>query len=339
MTSPPETQQRQTLPILQWREATEALNNAQRILIVTHINPDGDAIGSMLGLGNQLRHRGKDVTTAVDAGVPGYLAFLPGADAVVAEVTSGDWDLLITTDASDEARIGEAGAYGMAHSQQIINLDHHVTNTQFGDIHLINGDAVSATEIVFDWWRQAQYAINHDVALPLLTGLVTDTLGFRTSSVTASTLEIAQQLMQAGASLSAVTARTLDSRPYEVVRLWKQALPSTQLDGQVIHATVSLADAEQAGLDETTEAGLVGFLIRVEEARIAIVFKEKPDNTVEISMRAKLGYDVAQVAFELGGGGHKQAAGASITGSLSEVKRRVLPLLHQAVSAGQLIIE
>lgn len=326
------------LPDPQWQAATEAIVAAQRILIVTHINPDGDAIGSALALGNLLRERGKDITVAVDDGVPPYLAFLAGADGILPGLVSGDWDVMISVDASDEARTGLVGAYGRQHSSLVINLDHHVTNTLFGQVHLVSAGAVSATEVIFDWLQWAGYSIASQVAEALLTGLVTDTRGFRTNNVTPRTLEIAQHLMQLGASLTAIISRTLDSRSYEVVRLWKQALPSAQLDGRVIHATVTLQDAERAGLDDTGEAGLAGFLMQVEEAMVSVVFKEKPDAFVEISMRAKLGYDVASVAFALGGGGHTQAAGARIKGSLNEVKRRVLPLLHQVASEGKLIL-
>jgi phosphoesterase RecJ-like protein len=307
-------------------------------VIVTHVKPDGDAFGSALGMTNAFRAMGKMVTVADDDGVPDYLEWLPGADTVVTSLTEGQWDLMISTDASDEVRTGDVGTYARANSKTVINLDHHITNTLFGDIHLILATAVSSTDIVYRWFTEVGITISKEVAVPLLTGLVTDTIGFRISLVTTHTLGVAQALMQAGASLTEATARTLDSRSYQSVQLWKYALPSVQLDGEVIYGVVRIVDAERAGLTDVSDEGLASFLNQVEEARVAIVFKEQENNTVEISMRSKPGYNVGEVAFQVGGGGHKQAAGATITGTVESVMALVLPKLHEVTANGTLQI-
>src|SRR5690606_10977391 len=251
---------------LDWAQATAAVDAAQKVLIVTHVGPDGDAIGSLLGLGNALRERGKLVTCAVDDGVPSFVEFLPGAETVVNELNSGSWDLMISVDSSDEERTGNVGAYGRAHSTQVINLDHHATNTFFGDIYLVMPEAVSATEVIYRWLVHMQQPLTLEIAMPLLTGLVTDTLGFRTSAVNADTLRIAMELIAVGASLPDITARTLDSKPYRMIELWKHALPSVALHGQVIAAIISQDNLRQAGLDDVTHGGLVSFLNTVNEA-------------------------------------------------------------------------
>jgi phosphoesterase RecJ-like protein len=322
----------------QYQAAWDAVKVAQKIVIVTHVKPDGDAIGSALGLAWALQEMGKKVTVANDDFVPDYLQFLPGTDLFRRTLHNGKWDVMISTDASDEPRTGLVGAYARAHSQTVINLDHHITNTLFGDIHLVVPAAVSATEIVFEWWQFAGHTISKNTATALLTGLVTDTIGFRINTVTANTLRIAQALMQAGASLTEITARTLDTRSYRVIDLWKHALPSVLLEDGVIQGTVQLTDVSQAGLDDVTDGGLVSFLNQVNEAMVAVVFKEQPEQKVEISLRSKPGFNVGDVAFVLGGGGHKQAAGATISGTLDEVKAKVLPLLKEAVAAGKLEI-
>jgi phosphoesterase RecJ-like protein len=217
----------------------------------------------------------------------------------------------------------------------VINLDHHATNIMFGDVFLVDPQAVSATQVVFSWLDYMDVALNEDISAPLLTGLLTDTIGFRTNNCSTTTLEIAQQLMQAGASLPEITARALDSRSILQVNLWKHALPSVELHKHgVIVAEVRQQDIKRAGLNELTDGGLVGFLNQVKEAVIAIVFKERNDGDVEISMRAKTGYDVSQIALELGGGGHKQAAGATIPGPVEEARKRVLPMLKDAAKRG-----
>ncbi len=327
------------MTILNWTEATGAVDSAKSILLVTHISPDGDAIGSLLGLGNALRERGCAVTTlVVDKGVPPYLRFLPGADGVLPALTSGEWELMISLDASDEERTGDAGVYGRAHSKTVINIDHHPTNTLFGGIYLFLPDAVSTSQIVQQWLEFINQPLTRDSALPLLTGLVTDTQGFRTSNVRPETLGYAQKLMQAGASLTEVTQRTLASTPYQNIQLWKYVLPSVELKDGVISAMVTQEDAHRAGLADVTDAGLVEFLVTANEAMISVVFKALTDGRIEVGFRCKPGYDVSKVAFSLGGGGHKQASGATIAGPLDVAKARVMPLLRDAYRQGALVI-
>jgi phosphoesterase RecJ-like protein len=318
-----------------WNEATAAVETAASILIVTHVSPDGDAIGSLLGLANALRERGKTVAAAVDGGVPPVYMYLQNAADVASKLESGAWDLMISVDASDEARSGQCGAYGRANSKRVINLDHHETNTGFGDIQLILPKAVSATEVIFLWLKQMQHPLSPEVATALLTGIVTDTMCFRTTHTTPESLSVARELMEAGAPLYEITQRTLDTKSYTAISLWKRALKSMKLADGVISAVVKQADLRAVSLNDTTDAGMVGVLISVAEACVAVVFKETPEGRVELSMRSKLGYDVAQVALALGGGGHKQAAGATIDGPLKDAKERVLPMLQAVVKNGR----
>lgn len=317
-----------TLPI-QWNEAAAAVEAAAAILVVTHVSPDGDAIGSLLGLSNALRERAKNVTAAVDGGVPATFNFLQGSDTVQDKLHSGDWELMISVDASDEARSGLVGAYGRAHSKTVINLDHHETNTGFGDIFLVMPEAVSATEVIFHWLKAMAHPLSPAVAACLMTGLLTDTISFRTNNVRPSTFAVAQSLMEAGAPVHEITQRVLDSRSYNGLLLWREALPSVSLEGKVVSAAVTQENLKTAGLKDLTDAGLVGLLNSVHDAVIAVVFKETAEGRIELSMRARTGLDVGQIAVSLGGGGHKVAAGATIDGPLQAAKARVLPLLLQ----------
>jgi len=318
----------------QWQAAADAIDAAQSILVVSHIAPDGDAIGSLLGIAQSARARGKMVKAAIDDGVPAALGFVPGSDSILSAVASGEFDLLIAVDSSDLSRIGEAGAYGLANSKRAINLDHHPTNTRYGDIHLIVPDAVAAVEIVYDLLAYMGWAISTDVAIALLTGLVTDTQGFRISATNSRTLEIAQDLMQRGASLSQIMANTLNSRPYQEVELWKRVLPSVTLERGLICATIRQCDIDQVGLESMSDGGLVSYLVNVVQAKVSVVFKELPEQQVEVGFRAKPGYDVASLAFQLGGGGHTLASGCTIDGTLEQARATVLPLARQVIVQG-----
>ncbi|MDZ4769016.1 MAG: bifunctional oligoribonuclease/PAP phosphatase NrnA [Chloroflexota bacterium] len=334
MTTTPDARRYNEVP--QFAEATAAVDAAVTILLVTHLHPDGDAIGSLLGLAHALRARGKDrIVCAVDAGVPDYLAFIPAAATVLPGISaaSGTFDLMISLDSSDEERTGAVGAYGRANSRQVINLDHHMTNTGFGNLHLVMASAVSATEVVMHWLDAMGQMIPTDSATALLTGLITDTIGFRVSSVTAATLGLAQRLMDAGAPLNLIMARTLGSKKYAVMQLWSRVMPAMILEDRIISAVVTLADIAAIGLPDMTDGGLVEFLVTANEAQIAVVFKEKADGKVEVGLRCKPGYDVGSVALALGGGGHKQASGATFDGTLAAARERVLPLLRATLDA------
>lgn len=329
-----------TISLPNWADATEAVKNAQTILVVSHVSPDGDAVGSLLSTANMLTDMNKTVMAVLDDGVPDFLDFLPNADSVVTELKEGEWDLMISVDASDEERTGKAGIFGRENSKTVINLDHHPTNTMFGDIHLVMPEAVSATEIIFRWIEtMSDYEPSLQVAMPLLAGLVTDTIGFRTSNVKSSTLAIATKLMDYGASLTEITERTLGNRSINIINLWSEAFTSVEVHaGGVIMANITQEALKKSGFKEMTDGGLVGFLNKVNEARIAVVFKELGDNKVELSFRCKPGFDIGSVAFELGGGGHKQASGATVEGTLEEVRKQVLPLVKKAARKGKLII-
>jgi phosphoesterase RecJ-like protein len=147
------SQTNQQVHEMQLEAAKQAVYDAETILVVSHVNPDGDAVGSLLGLANAFRQMGKQVTTAIDDGVPAYLQFLPHAEDVYPSLQDENmhWDLMVSTDASDEERTGEVGQVGRRRSTKVLNLDHHITNTFFGDIHLVSSNAVSAAEVAFTW--------------------------------------------------------------------------------------------------------------------------------------------------------------------------------------------
>ena len=316
---------------MNWNDFGALLDGATRILLVTHVKPDGDAIGSLVALNNMLRARGKAPIPVVDGGMPEFLKFVPGSEQVVGQVPALDYEVMVSLDASDEERTGEAGKEGRGRAWKVVNVDHHPTNTGFGDMQLVDAAAVSTTEVLWNGFTALGWAIPEAVAVPLLVGLVTDTIGFRTSNVTAHTLSVASALTEAGAPLYDIIQKTLISMPFTTVQMWRSALETVELKDRVISASLTLEGLRKAGLNQASDAGgLIGFLMSVNEARVAVVFKEVTAESVEISLRSKPGYDVSGAAFELGGGGHKQASGATVAGTMEEVQQRVLPILRRS---------
>ncbi len=315
---------------MQWNKAQTLVDNAQRIIIITHVSPDGDAIGTLLGLGHALRDYGKTVTLAVDDGVPSNLRFLPGAQDIRKDLNSVQADLAIAVDCGDESRMGNAGKAIRTLGLSLINIDHHRSNTNFGDVNLVDPVSVAAADCILSWLEQSRMTITPDTAQCLLCGLVTDTLCFRTSNVTSETLGAAQRLMAHGGNLSDIVQHTVSSIPTAVIRLWGQVMPTARIEDGVIWVKITQAARKAAGVTDTKDGGLVSLLIQADEAHISCVLMEKDNHQVELSFRSIPGYDVSRVAISLGGGGHLQASGATVNGTLDEIEAQVIPLLKEA---------
>src|SRR5258706_3719704 len=317
---------------MDWSKAAELLSAAQHVIIVTHLSPDGDAIGTLLALGHALRAIGKTVTQAVDGGVPPGFGFLPGAEAVRKDLSGVEASLYIIVDCGDESRTGESGKQARALGIPVINIDHHWSNPRFADVNLINADWVSTSEAVFEWLSAIDAPISSATAQCLLCGLVTDTLCFRTDNTKPQTLAIAQHLMELGADLSFIVQHTLSRMQTNTLRLWAQVMPSLKVEDHVIWLKVSLAARKEAGLpdSETKDGGLSSLLVQAEDAYISCVLTEREGDTVELSFRAVPGFDTSVVALAIGGGWHKLASGATVNGTLEEVEAKIIPMLQES---------
>ncbi len=324
---------------LEWGRADALVLSARDIVVVTHVAPDGDAIGTLLGLGYALRRLGKHVTLVVDGRAPAEFLFLPGAATIGETLDNARTDLVIAVDCGDEPRMGSVGAQALATGAPVINLDHHVTNTQFGTVNLVVTAAVAAAEIVYDWLPRLGVLPDYEIAVCLLTGLVTDTLCFRTNNVTSPVLAKAQRLMEAGASLHDIVQQTVDRKSLATLRLWAVVMPTMHMEKDgIIWAVIDRAARARAGFTEDRDGGLVSLLISVDEANVAIVFREKDDGRIEIGFRAVSGYDVSRVAVALGGGGHALASGCTTDGPLEAVISRTLGLLRNSMLEGTAVV-
>lgn len=298
----------------------EKISRAQRILIISHLRPDGDAVGSLLGLGLILQEMDKEVNLVLEDGVPLVFNHLTGVDRVYREV-SGIYDLVIVVDSSDIDRIGSVlDEYG----EPDVNIDHHPTNTQFGRLNLVQDDAVATTEIIYEIARELDYPISLPAAEALLTGLLTDSLGFRTSNSNPQTLRIAAELQEKGANLPELYRKAMLEKSYEAIKYWGRGLSRVILEDRIVWTSLSLEDRTAADYPGRDDADLINILSRVRDADISVIFVEQKDGTVKVSWRSQPGFDVAQVAVQFGGGGHKPAAGAEIKGNLEQVQKDVI---------------
>ncbi|PWH18411.1 MAG: hypothetical protein DDG60_00530 [Anaerolineae bacterium] len=301
------------------------LHTAQHILIVSHVRPDGDAIGSLLGLGLALQAAGKTVQMVLNDGLPASFRHLPGSEQVKKEPKPG-FDLFITVDCADFRRTGRLF---QSFRQPDINIDHHITNERFGVLNLVEPQAVATCAILTDHLPGWGLQISREVAANLATGIVTDTLGFRTSNTTPAALRQAAFLMETGIDLPELYNRALVRRSYAAAKYWGAGLSSlTTLDG-IVYGTLRIADRKNAGYGGNDDADLINVISSIEDHQVGMVFVEQPDS-VKISWRAlQPEIDVAQVARSFGGGGHQAAAGADIPGKLEEIQPRVLAVTRE----------
>lgn len=311
------------------QQIQELLHNARSIVIVSHIRPDADAVGSLLGLGLPLMAAGKQVQLVLQDGLPEKYAFLPGADRVERSIQSG-FDTLITVDCSDLKRTGSV-LDGLPAPD--LNIDHHATNLHFAAINLVEKDA-SATALVLAQHLPAwKLWVSADAAQCLLAGILGDTIGFRTSSTDAQTLRVAANLMDAGANLPLVYRQTLLSRSIPELRYWGQGLIKIHHEGNLLWSALTLDDRIRADYPENDDADLINLLSSVNGLLVVVLFIEQAPDRVKVSWRSAEGIDVSNIAFEFGGGGHAAAAGADVGGSLDEVVEKVLTKTKQLLAA------
>jgi phosphoesterase RecJ-like protein len=319
-------------------QAAKRISEADNTLIVCHFAPDGDAIGSLLGLGLALREKGQRVTMMCADPIPVQYHYLPQwqaiatpqVDAAPTPEASDPVSLIVSLDCGDLARLGKAYDPESLKGVPIINIDHHATNVNFGEINWVDPTAAATAQMLVPLIRALKVPLTRDIATCLLTGILTDTLGFRTATTTPQVMATSIELMNTGASLTALTDQIFNHRPMETIRMWTMALQNLHLEGRILWSEITQRMRERVGYTQNGDAGLASFLSTANEADIAIVFDELGDGRVNVSMRASPGYDISKVAFRLGGGGHPQAAGCTLPRSLSAVKTQVLSLVQQA---------
>ena len=261
--------------------------------------------------------------------VPVSLAFIPGSQEVVGAL-SGRYDLILVLDCSDLDRLDKMYTAQVFADTPLINIDHHITNTNYGAINWVDASAASTAEMTLALVQSLQVSLDRDIATSLLTGITTDTLGFRTSSTTAHTLRSAADLMDAGASLPDIVELVYNAKPLGVARIWGEALRDLQAQDGLVWTSVTQAMLRTYATDPDEVKGLVSFLRGTQGTDIAVLFIENGEGRIKVEFRASRRADVADIAARLGGGGHRAAAGCTLPGPLASAQQRVLAEVRRA---------
>jgi phosphoesterase RecJ-like protein len=305
----------------------QAFLQARKILITSHVRPDGDAIGAVLGLGLALKEAKKEVQMVLSDGVPSSFYHLDGVRQIQ-RTARGEFDMVIVVDCSDLLRTGEA----LGGRSVDLNIDHHLTNLGYGRINVVDAQEVATCAILASQLEAWGLVFTPAVASALLSGLVSDTIGFRTPNVKPDTLRLAANLMEKGANLPELYHLALIRRSFFAARYWGRGLENLQQENGLVWTRLTLQDRALAGYTGNDDADLINTLSSIDDSDITLILIEQKGFKVKVSWRARIGWDVSQLAIQFGGGGHAAAAGAEISGTMEEVQDRVLSATRALLS-------
>jgi phosphoesterase RecJ-like protein len=298
-------------------------------LITSHVRLDGDALGSELALYHMLTSMGKEALIYNQDESPGNYRFLPGNDTIVHKLPALErYEVVFVLDCSEMERLGEE-ALKIASMKRIINIDHHVSNGNFGTISLIDPLSSSTAELLYKLVHMMNVEITKDMATNLYAAILTDTGGFRYRNTTKETLVAAGHLIERGADPQWISENIYESNPPSKVRLLTKVLGTLafELDRRVSYMIVTRKSLEDAGaLQEHTE-GFVDIPRSIQGVEVSILFNELSENRFKLSLRSKGRVNVESVARMFGGGGHINAAACSMDGDIDTVKYRILSAL------------
>jgi phosphoesterase RecJ-like protein len=319
---------------------TDALQRHDRFLVVTHENPDGDALGSLLATSLALRQLGKDAVIYLPGTtpLPREYAFMPLGELMREAPADAAERVLVAVDCAKEDRIGDDAV--RAQAPLVLDIDHHHDNTRFGDLNLIVPDASSTGEVLRDVFAELGVELTPELAEPLYIALVTDTGRFQYANTTPKSLRLAAELVEAGADVHAVFQEVYESVEFAKLKLLARALGRAEVleGGRIVVSHLLRNDFVEVGAAEPYSEGIIDYLRAVEGAELAVLVREQPPGGPHLykgSLRSSIDeLDVSAIARGFGGGGHRQAAGFSSDAPLEEIVERIrLGFLEQRASS------
>jgi len=301
------------------------LKNSNHIIIASHKDPDGDAIGSLIAMGLALEALNKNITLYNESPIPSAYRFLPSVERIVRQIKgTNTYDTAIILDCADFQRIGKLSSV-ISKIPVIINIDHHITNTIFGNFNLIDTSACAATVIIYNLLKEMALPINSAIATSIYTGILTDTGSFRFSNTTKSAFAICEKMVEAGVDPYNVAMHVYGRYSLGQIKLLNMALESIEIsdNGKMSIMILTKNMFDETGTRHEDSNGLINYAKSIENIKIAALIHELSHN-YHVSLRSDGTVDVAAIAGSFGGGGHNRAAGFSIESTLSDIKTQLL---------------
>jgi len=317
-------------------QVVELIENKQQFGITTHIKPDGDGVGSSLGLCWLLKSLGKSAEVIVRGEIPPAYRSLPGADEIRnIERVDGAYDAVFVIECSDLERPGIAGL----EDEFTVNIDHHATSEHFGTINWIDSTASAVGEMIYNLCKAIGGRVTKEIAECVYMALVTDTGSFHFSNTTDRTLKVASELIKAGARPAEISEAVYSNYPWSRIELMRQVLATVKRDesGKVASMRQTLKMREDAGAVDGDNNGFVNIPLASREILASIYMREVGENAYRVSLRSKGDIDVAKVAERWGGGGHRNAAGLRIEGDWDEAEQELVDAVRDAVEHAEAV--
>lgn len=314
-------------------EIAAVCRQAESVLVVSHYSPDGDAFGSAGALALGLRSLGKKVVLLNQDGPQKHFEFIPGVAEHVTTIPKQTFDLLVVCDCGDFMRVGDGLLPALREFPKIVNIDHHASNDFFGHLNFVAPQLSSTSEIIFGLLSELRVALTKDIARALFAGISFDTGSFRHSCTSPATFRIAGELIAAGASPNEISRALFDDISFSALKLQGEALSKLQLhaDGKVAEVMVTAEMSGRYGAAPDEVKALVSIALSIKGVCVSVYIRE--DSPLwRISLRSvDAKYDVAKIAEEFGGGGHRQAAAFRSKKPLTEIRAKLLSLLEASV--------
>lgn len=315
----------------------QAIRDSRTICVVGHVRPDGDCIGSQLGLSLALKAEGKDVTVWNENPIPAKLAFLDPQKLFAQPKAGRKFDCVIAVDCASFERLG-AVRDCIGDRKVFVNIDHHASNTRYADLNWVSSREPSSGELVYRLLKAARWPVTRLMADCLFTAVSTDTGSFQYPSTTPATFQVASHLVESGADLDRISQEVYQSYPLARVQLLRHVFNHFHLthDQRTAYFWLRKRDYTRTGAQSEDSEGLIDHIRAIQGVVVACVFEEAEPNLTRISLRSKSeDVDVNAVAGLFGGGGHRAAAGARLTGSTLAVQRRVLNAIRKALNSAR----
>lgn len=318
--------------------AAAAVAAARRPLLFCHRSPDGDTVGAALALAMGLRQLGAEPVVSCPDGLPSYLLFVPGSDTITSQLPE-DPDLLVTVDCSDPGMLGpmRADLMSLRQGRTLLNLDHHASDTEYGDLNVVDTTAASTAEIVFELLKVLGIPLDEPMATALLTGIINDTHSFQNANSSERAFHTAAYMVAAGAQPSTISYNLLLRRRPQAALLWARTLSTMRFDaaGRVVSAFATaemLADVD-AGPEDLD--GIVEFMRNIDGVDLAFLLKGMPDGSFKVSARTSCAVDAVELTVPFGGGGHRRAAGCDLPGPAETARAMLLARYYELVGGAQ----
>jgi phosphoesterase RecJ-like protein len=317
-------------------EIGRILRENQRFAVMSHVRPDGDALGSQLALALSLQQLGKEVRVWNEEGMLEKYSFLPHAELVTKPPSDPEqFDVAIALDTAIQNRLGTALA-AVRSTKLWINIDHHLSNPGYGDVAYVDAEAPATAEIIFRLIKSQNLPFNRDIAENLYAAISTDTGSFQYPKTSARTFEIAAELIRTGLDIGRLNQQLYENYPRRRLELLRELLRTMRFEhgGRVASVRLNLRTAAELGVIPEDNEGLIDHLRAIRGVIVAVFFEELTDGKVRVSMRSKDdAVDVCAICQRLGGGGHTLAAGARVRGTLAEVEEEVLGEISDALKS------